>query len=203
MSGYSRPKSFLTVETVVKNSRFIAAILPIDSLDPLYQLLASLRTEHPKASHHCLAYVLGAPDRPKAAGSNDDGEPSGTAGKPMLGVLQAQKLGDTGVVVTRYFGGTKLGAGGLIRAYSGAVANCLQQLELDWVESRVECQLVYPYSLESEIARLIHQFEAELLHQQYDEQISKRLSVPQSSWSAALEAFQNLEYRGVSLELLT
>lgn len=110
-------------EIVVSRSRFIADLAPVADVADADALVAAARRELHDARHHCFAYVLGA--HGQQSRSNDDGEPAGTAGAPMLAVLQGAQLTDVAVVVTRYFGGTLLGAGGLVRAYSGAVTHAL------------------------------------------------------------------------------
>ncbi|WP_052852758.1 YigZ family protein [Streptomyces avicenniae] len=110
-------------ETEVNRSRFLCALAPVGDEEAAQAFIAQVRAEHPTASHHCWAYVLGA-DASVQRGS-DDGEPGGTAGLPMLQMLMRREVRFTVAVVTRYFGGTKLGAGGLIRAYGGAVGAAL------------------------------------------------------------------------------
>ncbi|CRK53257.1 conserved hypothetical protein [Rhodococcus sp. RD6.2] len=110
------------VETEVKHSRFIAVLRRVDGPVAAQGFLDEQRRRYPDARHHCWAYVTGNEPSERAERSGDDGEPGGTAGVPMLQVLRARDLVDVAVVVTRYFGGVKLGAGGLVRAYSGAVA---------------------------------------------------------------------------------
>lgn len=106
-------------ELVEKKSRFIADVQPVSGEEEAQAFIESVRKKYWDARHHCYAYVIG--ERDGIARFSDDGEPGGTAGKPMLEVLQGEGLRDTAVVVTRYFGGTLLGTGGLVRAYSGAV----------------------------------------------------------------------------------
>ena len=107
----------------VQSSRFIATVAPVADEDEAEALLERVRREGPKATHHCWAWRLGQPcDRFRFS---DDGEPGGSAGRPMLQQLEGKGLSDTVAVVTRYFGGTKLGVGGLVRAYGGAVAKTL------------------------------------------------------------------------------
>jgi len=110
------------VETEVKHSRFLAVLRRVDGPVKAQEFLDEQRRRHPDARHHCWAYVTGNEPSERAERSGDDGEPGGTAGVPMLQVLRARDLVDVAVVVTRWFGGVKLGAGGLVRAYSGAVA---------------------------------------------------------------------------------
>lgn len=113
-------------EIVEKKSRFIAQIFPIETEEQALELLAQVKKKHYDARHNCFAYVLGENNETERC--SDDGEPSGTAGRPMLDILTGQGIHDALAVVTRYFGGTLLGTGGLVRAYSAAVkeglANC-------------------------------------------------------------------------------
>ncbi|MCZ7413011.1 MULTISPECIES: YigZ family protein [unclassified Streptomyces] len=113
-------------ETEVNRSRFLCALAPAATEGDAQGFLAAVRAEHPTASHHCWAYVLGADGAVQRAG--DDGEPGGTAGAPMLQMLLRREVRCTVAVVSRWFGGTKLGAGGLIRAYGGAVGAALDAL---------------------------------------------------------------------------
>jgi len=106
------------IEIIEKKSRFIASVLPVRTEPEALAFLESLRKKHYNASHNCYAYQIGA--RHELSRFSDDGEPGGTAGMPMLNVLQAEDVHDTIVVVTRYFGGTLLGTGGLVRAYTKA-----------------------------------------------------------------------------------
>ncbi|WP_137872790.1 YigZ family protein [Rhodococcus sp. Q] len=110
------------VETEVKHSRFIAVLRRVDGPVKAQEFLDEQRRRFPDARHHCWAYITGNEPSERAERAGDDGEPGGTAGVPMLQVLRARDLVDVAVVVTRYFGGVKLGAGGLVRAYSAAVA---------------------------------------------------------------------------------
>lgn len=115
-------------EIVIKKSRFIATVEPVDSVDDAEAVIARLRKRWWDARHNCSAMVTGLLG--DQARSSDDGEPSGTAGVPMLEVLRRRELTDVVAVVTRYFGGVKLGAGGLVRAYSSAVSEALDQAAL-------------------------------------------------------------------------
>ena len=115
-------------EVVIKKSRFITHIAPASTSDEAASIVARVRKDAWDARHHCSARISGLYG--EHAGSSDDGEPSGTAGIPMLEVLRRRELTDVVAVVTRYFGGVKLGAGGLIRAYSGAVAETLDRATL-------------------------------------------------------------------------
>lgn len=111
-------------EIVEKKSRFIASVRPVHSEEEALAFIAELKKKYWNATHNCFAYVVG--ERQEVQRCSDDGEPQGTAGKPMLDVLLKEELHDTVVVVTRYFGGTLLGTGGLVRAYSKAVQEGLK-----------------------------------------------------------------------------
>ncbi|WP_062216041.1 YigZ family protein [Streptomyces sp. NBRC 109706] len=123
------PDHYLTVaaegehETEVNRSRFLCALAPAATEEDARRFIERIRERHPTASHHCYAYVIGADASVRRA--FDDGEPGGTAGQPMLGMLLRREVCHVVAVVTRWFGGTKLGAGGLIRAYGGAVGAAL------------------------------------------------------------------------------
>ncbi|MFD5750550.1 YigZ family protein [Streptomyces sp. NPDC127033] len=113
-------------ETEVNRSRFLCALGPAATEEEAQEFIARVRKEHPTATHHCFAYVIGADASVQRA--SDDGEPGGTAGAPMLQMLMRREVRYTVAVVTRYYGGVKLGAGGLIRAYGGAVGEALDAL---------------------------------------------------------------------------
>jgi len=120
MKPYQVPLEETRREILVINSRFIATLAPVFTVDEARAFVRRVREEFPGASHNVPAYLIGHGDS-VIAHSSDDGEPSGTAGRPALAVLQGSGLGDAAVVVTRYFGGTKLGTGGLVRAYGDSV----------------------------------------------------------------------------------
>ncbi|MFD8920603.1 YigZ family protein [Streptomyces sp. NPDC059569] len=110
-------------ETEINRSRFICALAPVATEEEAQEFIARVRKEHPTATHNCFAYVIGADASVQKA--SDDGEPGGTAGAPMLQMLMRREVRYTAAVVTRYYGGVKLGAGGLIRAYGGVVGEAL------------------------------------------------------------------------------
>jgi len=113
-------------ESEIKRSRFLCAVAPAGSEEAAQEFVRRIRKEHPTASHNCFAYVIGPDGRLHRA--SDDGEPGGTAGTPMLQVLLGREVRDTVAVVTRYYGGVQLGAGGLARAYGGAVSAALDEV---------------------------------------------------------------------------
>jgi uncharacterized YigZ family protein len=134
----------------VKGSSFIAFVTRIESLRDVETHLQTIRTNHEDANHHCYAYKLG-----QVVKFSDDGEPGGTAGRPMLEVLQKRKLDHILAVVTRYFGGTKLGAGGLVRAYSGALAKALDDAGVLEIRDRVTLSFEVPFAMMDSTHRFV------------------------------------------------
>ncbi|MGR7919524.1 YigZ family protein [Zobellella denitrificans] len=129
MSPYPVPAGPLVWEQDIKKSRFIAYLAHTPDPTAAKAFIEAVRAREPAAGHHCWAFVAGAPTDSRVLGFSDDGEPSGTAGKPILAQLQGSGIGEITAVVCRYFGGIKLGTGGLVRAYGGTVASALAQLE--------------------------------------------------------------------------
>ncbi len=141
-------------ELEVKKSRFIATAVPVESAEEARRLIESLRDA--AATHNCWAYRVAGEYR-----FSDDGEPGGTAGRPILAAIEKQGVDGCAVVVTRFFGGVKLGAGGLVRAYGGAAAECLRTAQTIPLVPKVACRLRVPFDLIGEIYPLLKQFEAE------------------------------------------
>lgn len=147
-----------------RGSKFTAYAYPAGSVQEVKERVQALKQEHPKAVHHCFAYRIGA-DR-QAFRANDDGEPAGSAGRPILGQIDSLELTNTLVVVVRYFGGTLLGIPGLINAYKTATADALQQAEIieKWVETAVTLEFDYPVM--GEVLHLLKQSGATVYEQE-------------------------------------
>ena len=143
-SGYPVPSSACQAEARFKNSRFIGAAGPAASVDEAKEFIGRVRARYADASHHVYAFSVGY-GATVIEGMSDDGEPSGTAGRPVLAVVKGSGLGDLAVVVTRYFGGTKLGTGGLVRAYTATAQQVISQLETSRKIERVAGSLRVPY----------------------------------------------------------
>lgn len=156
----------------VKGSRFLAFAWPVSGEQEIKQHLEALRKEYFDATHHCYAWSLGK-DRKKNR-SNDDGEPSGTAGKPIYGQILSSGYSDVLVVVVRYFGGTKLGASGLTEAYKLAARHCLERAELRTVVMEEAFTLTFPYDKMNEVMRLIKDMDLPVIDPDYS--LSCRLS---------------------------
>lgn len=176
---YTIPAETCRCETEVNRSRFIATIEMTDSPEAALEFIARIKHEFPDANHNCWAYLVGPPGSSDRIGLSDDGEPHGVAGKPMLTTLQHSDIGDISVVVTRYFGGIKLGKGGMVKAYTLAVQTALEALEkaekIDWKFWSVS----FAYPLLSRIELLLPECEASSLETRFTEQISIDLKVPE------------------------
>lgn len=194
---YRVPVSEGEVEIEVKKSRFIATGMPVSDEQEIRAFVERQRQRFPGANHHCSAYVLGSPLQPQAAGSSDDGEPSGTAGKPMLNILLSQEVGQCCVVVTRFFGGIKLGAGGLVRAYGNAVKELVAHWELLEQEPQARLSLSFPYTQQAAIDAILNRAEARILDSQYAESVTLEIELPQRMVDEIETALSAREHLGV------
>lgn len=144
-------------ELVIKKSRFLGCVQPVAGRADALEIVAALRAQHPGAAHVCWALLAGG-----QSAANDDGEPGGTAGRPMLEVLRHQQLEGVLATVVRYFGGVKLGAGGLVRAYTDAVAQALLGAEKLPLRRIVQLACSVPYALEGAVRRELQEAGASL-----------------------------------------
>lgn len=128
--SYQTLKRPVRANLEIKKSQFIAFAYPVASRDEAMFHVEQLRLEFPDARHHCWAYIIGDPNNTTSAGFDDDGEPNGTAGRPILNVLQHKAIGNVIIIVVRYFGGIKLGAGGLTRAYAASAQLAVDEMQL-------------------------------------------------------------------------
>lgn len=155
-----------TAELEEKGSRFIGHLVPYPAFEPT---LARLREDHRKASHHVTAFRHMLPDNRIEEGAKDDGEPAGTSGMPMLKVLIGANLVDAGVIVVRYFGGTKLGAGGLARAYAGTASRCIDAATLVPWHRIATRSISCPFDTMSETEKLVASLELEVIARDFTE----------------------------------
>jgi len=184
---YSIPASRCHAEVTIKKSRFIACVDGVADREATKSLLQSVQDEYPDASHYCWAYVLGAPRSPLAVAASDDGEPSGTAGKPILNVLNHKQIGDVMIVVVRYFGGIRLGASGLVRAYSNAAQTVIDKLSLVELIDHQTFNLVVGFHQEQYLRHWLRQHQGVLVSLQYTDEVFCVINVP-ASCGEALEA---------------
>lgn len=178
-----------------KRSKFIAVALPVRTVGEVKECLEAFQKKYYDARHVCYAYMLGA-DR-KDFRANDNGEPSGTAGKPILGQINSKELTDVLVVVVRYFGGIKLGTGGLIVAYKTAAAQALA--EADIIEKTVDDEvcILFEYPFMNDVMRIVKEESPEIVEQSYDMDCVMRLRIRRSALSrlrSRLEKVDSLRF---------
>ena len=177
MSVYPVPAQFHQVEEVIKNSRFITQIFPVQDSNHAKQIIQQQKAAYPDARHHCSAFVAGAPSNSNEYGFSDDGEPSGTAGKPMLAVLQGSGLGEVLAISIRYFGGVKLGTGGLVKAYAGGVKLALETLPTIEKVIRQEYQLTCEYHQFDQIQYWLKQHDGLIIETKYADNVRLLLAL--------------------------
>jgi len=163
---------------VIQKSRFITALAHAPTAEAARSFLAGIREEFPDATHHCWAFVAGPPGDTASIGMSDDGEPHGTAGRPMLTALLHSGVGEIVAVCTRYYGGTKLGTGGLSRAYSGGVRLALETLPTEQKVERTTLRVEVDYEAVDPVRRLLEEVGAEVVEEEYREMVRYRVAVP-------------------------
>ena len=157
-------------EITEKKSRFIANICPVSTEEEALDFIAKKKKQYYDARHNCYAYIIGRNEDIKR--SSDDGEPSGTAGRPMLNILEKEGIYNTAVVVTRYFGGVLLGTGGLVRAYQEATQEGLRNTELVEIRAGFKMHMKIPYTLLGKIQYMCGGLELPIIDTVYEEEIS-------------------------------
>jgi len=178
MKPYPVPAQEIRRELTVANSRFISTLAPVFSVDEAKAFILRIKAEFPDASHNVPLYIIGHGDS-ETAHCSDAGEPSGTAGRPALAVLRGSGLGDVAVVVTRYFGGTKLGTGGLVRAYSGAVRVVVESVPRAEKVLTHTIMLVFPYTYLERVRLLVASLAGTVLDEEFtaDVTLTARITV--------------------------
>jgi uncharacterized YigZ family protein len=179
-------------ETVVNRSRFICYLAPCATIEEAKAQVKVLQQEHPQASHHCYAFLTKAANDSLGYGYSDDGEPSGTAGKPMLAVLKGGDTGQVCAVVVRYFGGTKLGTGGLQRAYADSVRQALVFLQAKTKIAMAAKTLACQYSQVDDVLHIISQAEGQIVAQEYLQQVQFSFLIPESKLALVMLKLQTL-----------
>lgn len=175
---YPIPSARHRVEQVIDRSRFICTVAPVSTVDEAQTFVREVQREFADATHNCWAYVVGAPGSSDRIGLSDDGEPHGTAGRPMFTVLQHADVGDVAAVVTRYYGGIKLGTGGLVKAYSGAVQQALESLPRAMRVTRVELVVRVGYAAIAAVQQLLPTFEADVIDETFGVDVRFHLRCP-------------------------
>jgi len=175
---YLVPGARHRAEQTLDRSRFICTVERVSSAADAQEFLREMNAEFADATHNCWAYLIGAPGSTDRIGMSDAGEPHGTAGRPMLTVLQHSGVGDIAAIVTRYYGGTNLGTGGLVKAYGGTVQLALATMPRVERIDYTELTVAVGYESISPVQQLLPRFEASSLGEEYGERATFRLRVP-------------------------
>ncbi|WP_347103953.1 YigZ family protein [Streptococcus anginosus] len=178
------------VQEEIKKSRFICHIKRVTTEDEAREFINTIKKEHYKATHNCSAFILG--ERSEMKRSSDDGEPSGTAGVPMLGVLGNHQLTNVCAVVTRYFGGIKLGAGGLIRAYAGSVALAIKEIGSVHIKEQLGLRLTLSYSQYQELPNFLKAKQLQEQDTAFTDQIQTTIFVDKDDKDSVIESLIEL-----------
>lgn len=184
--GYPIPARIRRVEETIERSKFLTAIAHAPDADAAHAFVHRIREEFPDATHHCWAFVAGPPGSTRAIGMSDDGEPHGTAGRPMLTTLLHSGVGEIVAVCTRWYGGTKLGTGGLSRAYSGGVKLALEGLEVEQRVVRAHLDVAFGYAAVDGVQRLVDEFDGIVKKEAYGAEVRYEILLPE----IRLAAFQ-------------
>lgn len=190
MQEFWVPRETTFYEQEIKRSRFLCWITHVSSTEDVDDFLQHIRSQYPDARHICWAYNLGEPNS-SVQKANDDGEPSGTAGKPILNVLQHSQCGDVLAVVVRYFGGIKLGAGGLVRAYSSSASQTLKITPLLKKEVLISLTLACNFAQESSLRHLLSLQNASIENVDYSDHATLNIRLPASKEQAFLSTLPN------------
>ena len=201
MKRYLLPAQETRSEFKVLNSRFIATVAPAFSVDEAKAFVARIKSEFSDASHNVPAYIIGHGNS-VIAHSHDDGEPSGTAGRPALAVLTGSGLGDVAVVVTRYFGGTKLGTGGLVRAYGDAVRQVLEILPRAAKVPTYTVLLEVPYPFFERVRLLVEAHRGQILDEDFGAEVMVAARFTVEDFPAFQDALRELSNGTLQAEIV-
>lgn len=182
------PAAPVELEYEIKKSRFIARAARAVNRQQALEQLEQAKRDYPDARHHCWAYLIGNPHSPTTVAMSDDGEPTGTAGKPILNVLQHKHIGDIMLIVIRYFGGIKLGAGGLVRAYGHAAQLAMADLPTEMQVPVSRCVITAGFHAEQPLRHWLEQHGGRMLEVAYGQEIRCQIELPDGEL-AGLQAF--------------
>ena len=198
---YPIPAAEARAEIEVKNSRFVATAVPIFTIEEAKAFIARIKAEFSDATHNVPAFLVGFGNC-VTAHCNDDGEPSGTAGRPILAVLQGSGLGDIAVVVTRYYGGTRLGTGGLVRAYGEATKAVLEILPRAEKVPTHTVMLALPYSLLEQVRLLVGEWNGRILDEQFAADITMTMQFTVARFTGFQDALRELSHGSLTAEII-
>jgi len=188
------------VEIIIKKSRFIGEAFPCTSEENALSLLKEVKQRERGASHHCWGYVMGLSG--EKARYSDDGEPRGTAGLPILDVIRKKNLTNTFVIVTRYFGGIKLGAGGLVRAYTDAAAQALDKGGVHLLSAMSYCRATLPYTALDPLERFLSQKGWKVDRRLFEDSVTLFLWIPLSSQAELERSIADFSRGDFSFDIL-
>ncbi|GAA05399.1 YigZ family protein [Photobacterium leiognathi] len=174
---YLVPTADVIFEEEIKKSRFITYLAHTPNIEAAKQFVQQIKERHHDARHNCWAFVAGRPTDSMKWGFSDDGEPSGTAGKPILAQLTGSGVGEITAVVTRYYGGIRLGTGGLVKAYGGGVQQALTRLETKQKVITSELELSCEYNQVSLVESLLSEYNGTQLHVDYGNQVTMQIEL--------------------------
>jgi len=201
LSQYPVPAQTIRREMTVANSRFIATLTPVFTVEQAKSFISTIRQEFADATHNVPAYLIGGGDS-VIAHCSDDGEPSGTAGRPALAVLRRSGFGDIAVIVTRYFGGTKLGTGGLVRAYSDAVRLVVDVVPRAEKVTTHIVMITLPYRLFEKVRQVVATHHGLVIDESFSVDVSVTAQFPVDAFPTFQEALQELSAGSLQAEVV-
>ena len=180
-------KEYTQNTIIIKKSEFVCHLIPCSDIDQAKELIEKYSDKN--ATHNCVAYIIGTHER-----ANDDGEPSQTAGMPMLNVLKMKGLTNIIAIVTRYFGGIKLGAGGLTRAYTQSVSEALKEAEIVEKELVDLYEITIDYSFTRKFEHLLKQYNIKCIHQEYTDRVSYQCYLRNTHFLDEIQEFTSNQF---------
>lgn len=201
-STYLIPARTVTVEQEISKSRFIATAGRAPDREAALSFIESVRRAHPAAHHNCYAYIAGNPSSTTDIGFSDDGEVGGTAGRPILSVLRHRGIGEIAAVVTRYFGGVRLGAGGLVRAYTSSATLALDTLPLKKLVAVRQAHITVPYQYENAVRLALEKFSIPVSDAVYTEEVTISAHIPEDSEEEIRGEIMNLTRGGAVITII-
>lgn len=185
--SYQTLQKAVTARLEIKKSEFIAYAYPVNTREQAMFHVEQLRSKYPDARHWCWAYIIGDPDNTTSAGFDDDGEPSGTAGRPILNVLQHKSIGNIIIIVVRYFGGIKLGAGGLTRAYAGSAQAAVDKMRLQPYVPMAQVQILADFATEAQCRYVVEDLNGSIDNVSYSKQVMLTVTIAETDIEALKE----------------
>ena len=185
--SYQTLKHAVTTRLEIKKSDFITYAYPVTSREQAMFHVEQLRQQYADARHHCWAYIIGDPNNTTSAGFDDDGEPNGTAGRPILNVLQHKSIGNVIVIVVRYFGGIKLGAGGLTRAYAGSAQAAVDEMILLPYVPMTQVKILAEFATEAQCRYVVESLNGSIDDVTYSKQVTLTVTLAEADLDSLKE----------------